>query len=675
MALAEMQKVHMAMHRSVSAQVMAKIQELGVCHFLKQVTDDTSTPLQLTGGALSSVESDLKKVDDLLGEIRFVSRFVEPYVTEKTSALSGIFGDVPEYSLNQLSDLTSEDNFRQLALELRQLEKRYSDVHSRIARLQGLATQLESFVSLPFPLELFNDGTETVQALLVLVKDEAITNIKSALSSATGDCVEFSLPLNTSKENEKLLAALYLREFHENVTATLLDFSVTRVDVPEQTCRSAAEELKAIVQEITLHQKEAEEILDLIKAHANEADKRSKLANDFWSMRRDQLEALMCGEDTAQTVLIQFWMPKLSVPVMQRNISAWADSCETFILDPIKGERVPTLLQNASWAEPIEPLTLMYGVPVYGGVDPTPLMTPFFYLFFGMCFGDAGYGLLLTGILGYFILSKRMPPTARKLFTVMAMGAVASVVFGMITNSWFGDSLDAFPFLSFLKPLKSFQILNPMEDPIQLLGISLFLGVVQIYAGLLIAMKEAVKKGEYLVAFADQGGWMILLGGLIGMLLANGEMIPGTLFSLFKIISILGALILIFTQGRSKEGIFSKLFSGVMSLYNVTGFLGDILSYSRLLALGLGSATVGMVINLLANLVADIPKIGIFLAVIVFVVGHVFSIAVNILGAFVHSLRLQYVEFLGKFLDATGMDFQPLALKPKHVRLVEEKLS
>ena len=673
MALAEMQKVHMAMHRSVSAQVMAKIQELGVCHFLKQVADEASVPVKLTGGALTTVENDLKMVDDLLGEVRFVSRFVEPYVTEKESALAGIFGEIPEYSLEQLSKLTSEEDFRQLAAELRQLEKRYSDVHSRITRLMSVAAQLESIVSLPFPLELFNGGTETVQATLVSLKAEAIPKLKAALSSATGDCVDFSPTLNTNKENEKLLAVLYLRELSESVSNVLLDFAVARIDVPEQMSKSAAEELRFVGLEIAKQQKEAEEILEIIKAHANEANKKSKLANDYWSMHRAQLEALMCGEDTSQTVLVQFWIPKQSVPLMRKKLGVLADSCEILVLDPVKGERVPTLLQNAAWSEPIEPLTLMYGVPVYGGVDPTPLMTPFFYLFFGMCFGDAGYGLLLTGILGYFILSKRMPPTARKLFTVMAMGAVASIAFGMITNSWFGDSLDAFPFLSFLKPLKSFQLLDPMKDPIQLLGISLMLGVVQIYAGLIIAMREAVRKGEYLVAFADQGGWVVLLTGLIGMLLANGEMVSGTLLPLFKILSVTGALILICTQGRSKEGIFSKLFSGVMSLYNVTGFLGDILSYSRLLALGLGSATVGMVINLLANLVADIPTVGIFLAVIVFVVGHVFSIAVNILGAFVHSLRLQYVEFLGKFLDATGMEFQPLAQKPKHIRLVDEK--
>jgi V/A-type H+-transporting ATPase subunit I len=140
-----------------------------------------------------------------------------------------------------------------------------------------------------------------------------------------------------------------------------------------------------------------------------------------------------------------------------------------------------------------------------------------------------------------------------------------------------------------------------------------------------------------------------------------------------KYIAIAGALVLVATQGRTKTGIAGKLFSGILSLYNVTGYLGDVLSYSRLLALGLGSAAVGMVINLLAKLVAGTPYVGILLAVLIFVLGHLFSIAVNLLGAFIHSLRLQYVEFFGKFYDANGRDFAPLRNVTTFARLSEDK--
>jgi V/A-type H+-transporting ATPase subunit I len=187
--------------------------------------------------------------------------------------------------------------------------------------------------------------------------------------------------------------------------------------------------------------------------------------------------------------------------------------------------------------------------------------------------------------------------------------------------------------------------------------------------GLLIAMRENLRKGDKMAAFADQGGWMIFLCGLVMIGLSSSGVI-GLPTRASAAIAGAGALILVATQGRTKESFAGRLFSGVMSLYNVTSYLGDLLSYSRLLALGLGSAAVGMVINLLANLVASsIPGLGIVLGILIFVLGHLFGIAVNILGAFIHSLRLQYVEFFSKFHEASGEEFVPLALRTQYVKL------
>ena len=216
------------------------------------------------------------------------------------------------------------------------------------------------------------------------------------------------------------------------------------------------------------------------------------------------------------------------------------------------------------------------------------------------------------------------------------------------------------------------QVLDPMRDPMTLLMISLALGFIQVLFGLAIAFSENWKSGDKLAAVSDQGGWIIFLCGLV----LYGCAVSGSLAPVWllpgKIAAIGGALLLVLTQGREKKGLASKLFSGVLSLYNVTGFLGDVLSYSRLLALGLGSAAVGMVINLLAGLVAGVPYVGIVLAVLIFVVGHTFSIVVNLLGAFIHSLRLQYVEFFGKFYNATGRDFTPLRNAAQYSRIQED---
>jgi V/A-type H+-transporting ATPase subunit I len=268
------------------------------------------------------------------------------------------------------------------------------------------------------------------------------------------------------------------------------------------------------------------------------------------------------------------------------------------------------------------------------------------------------------------LIRHSLSPSLRKYFKLLLVGMFCTIVFGSLTGSWFGDSITAFPFLNALVPIKdTLQVLDPMNDPMTLLLISLSLGFIQVIFGLLLAMKENFTNGNKTAAFADQGGWILFLVGLLLFGLSSSGKMTGPIAPFTKYIAIAGALFLVATQGREKANIFGKLFSGVLSLYNVTGYLGDVLSYSRLLALGLGSAAVGMVINLLATLVAGVPYVGIVLGILIFVLGHLFSIAVNLLGAFIHSLRLQYVEFFGKFYDANGRDFSPLRNRTQYARL------
>jgi V/A-type H+-transporting ATPase subunit I len=320
----------------------------------------------------------------------------------------------------------------------------------------------------------------------------------------------------------------------------------------------------------------------------------------------------------------------------------------------------------------VEPLIDMYGLPAYGGFDPTAVVAPFFYAFFGICFGDAGYGLLIASLLIALLMKKKVTGTLRKFLMIMIIGNVCALIFGALTFSWFGDSIAAFPFLKILMPLKKLQILDPMGDPMTMLGVSLVFGFVQIIFGLLIAFRENLRKGDAVAAFADQGGWIIFLFGLVLLGLSSTGAIPIPT-NVSAAVAIVGAVILVTTQGRSKESFFGKAFSGVMSLYNVTSYLGDLLSYSRLLALGLGSAAVGMVINMLAMLVApSMHGFGVVIGILIFVLGHIFSMAVNLLGAFVHPLRLQYVEFFSKFYEASGEEFTPLKISTQYVDLKDE---
>jgi len=197
--------------------------------------------------------------------------------------------------------------------------------------------------------------------------------------------------------------------------------------------------------------------------------------------------------------------------------------------------------------------------------------------------------------------------------------------------------------------------------------------VVQVLFGLTIAMVRNIREKDYIAAAGDQGGWMTLIVGLILLGLGAGGFVPPVVFLFGKLLSLLGVILLVATQGREKDGIFRKIISGILSLYNVTSFLGDILSYSRLLALGLATAAVAMIINTLTVLVSGIPYVGWIFAIVLFLGGHIFSLAVNALGAFVHSLRLQYVEFFSKFFTASGRFFQPYRFSTKYTTVTGEQ--
>lgn len=668
MALAEMSKARIAVHRSVADELVGKLQALGCCEFTGEGsgTIDSAAMLQL--------RARQRHIDELLSDVRFTVRLLEPLEVNKGSSIARMLGDVPTIGFSELAAKADEGKFRSFVAELREKERKATEARAEVSRLKGLLTQSMLLNSIKYPLEFFTTGTEMIGGAVYTVPKSSVAGFVSRLGSELGDFVEYQKLPENEKDPVSTFAVLFRKSDLEKIQDIASEFSAGRLDVPKDFELTAEEERVKLTSEIEKTEKEEAVLCAEIASKAEEGLDMARYYGDYWSILSDRIESMISGVPTDDVFIWSFWMPKDCLGMVEKTVRPYESLSEFSLIEPDEGELPPTLLKNPGWASSMEPLTLMYGTPTYGGVDPTPLMAPFFFLFLGMCFGDAGYGLLLSGVFGYFIVRHQLSPTLRKFFIMLTIGMVFSVIVGALTGSWFGDSITAFPFLSSLVPIKdALQFLDPMNDPMTLLTISLGLGFIQVIFGLMIAFKNSWTNGEHLEALADHGGWIVFLTGLLLTGLSSSGALTGPVAAVSKYIAIAGALVLVATQGRTKSNIAGKLFSGVLSLYNVTGYLGDVLSYSRLLALGLGSAAVGMVINLLAKLVAGTPYVGIPLAILIFVLGHLFSIAVNLLGAFIHSLRLQYVEFFGKFYDANGKDFTPLRNTTTFARLSEEK--
>ena len=670
MALAKMCKARTAVHRSVADELVGKLQNLGCCEFAEGASEVRDC------ASASEIQSKLRETEELLGDVRFALRVLEPLEVNKEGTFAKMMADSPAISLDDLACGVDKGKFLNFVALLREKEKKMTEYRAEISRFKGLLSSALQLEALSYPLEFFTRGTDVMEGSIFSVPKPSMSEMRLSFEKELGGFFDTELLPSGEKDSNAMIAVLYTKAVRDDVYRITSDFAAVRVDVPKDFVLTAAEEKNAVLSCIK-HAEEEEAALGAeLVSMADDGLALSRKCGDYWTILRDRFASMLLGSPTDHVFIWSFWLPEECLESVKKVLSKYDSMVDFAVIEPDTDELPPTLLKNPSWSSCMEPLTVMYGTPTYGGVDPTTLMAPFFFLFLGMCFGDAGYALIISGILGYFLVRHNLAPTLRKFFVMVTVGMVCAIIFGAITGSWFGDSVDAFPFLHSLKGIKNSVVcLDPMNDPMTLLIISLGLGFFQIMVGLITAFKSNWCSGSKFAALADQGGWMVFLVGLLLVGLSSGGVLSAAFVLPSKLTAIAGALILVATQGREKTGIAGKLFSGVLSLYNVTGYLGDVLSYSRILALGLGSAAVGMVINLLATLVVGVPYVGVLLAALIFVFGHTFSIAVNLLGAFIHSLRLQYVEFFGKFYDASGRDFMPLRNAVQHSKLAEDSTS
>ena len=319
---------------------------------------------------------------------------------------------------------------------------------------------------------------------------------------------------------------------------------------------------------------------------------------------------------------------------------------------------MPILLKQNSLTEPFQAITDLYSTPSVNDIDPTPFLAPFYFIFFGLMLSDAAYGLILS--VGSFILLKhyRLEGMMKRLVKMFMFCGISTFFWGVLFGGWFGDMFGISP-----------AWFNPVEEPMTLLVFSLILGGIHIFVGMGLKAYILLRNGQAIDAICDIFLWYFLLIGIV--VFALGSSIAPIATEIGKWMSIIGAVGIVLTGGRSKKGI-GKITGGLGSLYGITSYLSDVLSYSRLLALGLATGVVSQVINTLGKMVGG-GVIGVIVMIVVFIIGHVFNLAINTLGTFVHSSRLQYVEFFGKFFDGGGTPFNPFSRKTKYVEILKEE--
>lgn len=363
---------------------------------------------------------------------------------------------------------------------------------------------------------------------------------------------------------------------------------------------------------------------------------------------------------TDSMLIISGWIPSACKEAFESAVEGvCANQCILKLEDvPRSDHEAPVKLQNNGFTSAFESVTKMYATPHYYEVDPTPIFTPFYILFFGMMLADIGYGLMMLLVTLLALTLFNLKPGTKKMVRFLFFVSFSTTVWGAVYGSFFGGMMPMTP------------LINPNTEFTRVLIMSIIFGVVHLLVGLGVKAYLFIRDGHPIYALFDVGFWyMVLLGG-IG--LAAQAILPqlAQAQTVLLVVTIIGMLGILLTNGRGARTLFGKLASGLYSLYGLTNYISDIVSYSRLMALGLAGGSIGIAINMIVRMVSGAGIIGILAGTVIFIGAHLFNLFISGLSAYVHSSRLIYVEFFSKFFTGGGTEFQPFRAKSTYINIV-----
>ena len=435
--------------------------------------------------------------------------------------------------------------------------------------------------------------------------------------------------------------ALEMRSYKGTVTENILKNSQKKLVLQEDVDKILQE-----IRELAQNKEHIEDYQDILTVELDKKKTRSKLLK------------------TKKTFYMEGWVPEGKVEQVKQLLDD--NECYYEFRDPEEGETVPVLLKNSKFATPIEAVTEMYSLPAYGTIDPTAIYSIWYIIFFGLMFSDAGYGLLMIIACGVALKKYNFEGTMYKFVKGFLYCGISTFFWGAMFGSWFGDLISVVSSTFFGKEIAIKPILfDPLSNPMPLLVASIVLGVAHLFLALGIEGYKLLKEGKLVDFICNIILWYATIIGLI--LWLAGSSIGPAATTVGKYMSIIAIVGLALTGGRDRKG-FGKIMGGFSNVYDITSWLSDIMSYARIMALGLATGAIAQVVNTIGTLAGGGVK-GAILFIIVFLLGHTLNFGINVIGAFIHSARLQFVEFFGKFYEDGGDAFAPLKKNTKYIKI------
>lgn len=651
MAIARMAKVMIVSHRSQASDLLEALQGEGICQILN--ADEAMVSKDL--GETDAAPQRPRDIEALLGRFDRSIEFVKSYAQAPKGLAAALAprAVIDEQSYNKV---VADRGIVNILDRCEQVEVLIEKTKGRIEGLRGTLEGLLPWECLDTAVEEIGQlQRATCWAGLIPVQqlDQAVEKIaelgaavqKVGPAGNRNACLIVSLN-ETAEDVQKILRSAEFEAFSfEGMSGTVRELIAERTEELERAQRQLGEQRADAV----------ELAGSLLKLQILHDHYRNLLSRE---QTKNGAPATEC------TVLLEGWVKEKSRGLLEKIVSRF-DAAAVTIIQPGENEQVPVDIENRCVFRPFEVITRLYGVPQQIDVDPTIFLAPFFALFFGICLGDAGYGIAM--IAGMLLLIRKMQGD-KKLLWMLVICSGAGVFVGALTGGWFADAIPQF--VPALVPLKDkIMLFDPLETPEKLLGLALMLGYIQIISGLLIGFGHNLYKKDYIAAVCDQLTWLVMLNSVVLLGLSKAGVVPVVVGSVFGKVAIVPA-VMIFLLSSRQGSWGARLGMGFYNLFSSVFYMGDVLSYLRLMGLCMVGAGMGMAVNLIAKIALDIPYVGIIAAILVFVGGHGFNVILSVLGAFVHTMRLQYVEFFPKFFAGGGRDFQPLRKEYKHIYIM-----
>lgn len=656
MAKLKMQKIELIALLTDSKKIMELLQRRGIV----ELSANTDEGLSRTN--VAAVVGEFEKFRSTASQ---ALEILEKYAPEKSS-ISDMFGGRTEIQPDDFGRAAiGLESIINAASEILRCSRNIAESESMKAQLEVRSDTLKQWINLDIPLNF--KGTSSTAAFIGSVPYE-ITAYE--MEERLGIICSAEV-ISSSKEQTNLFI-ICPRADEESASDRLRELSF--ISLQEQERKTPKEMIDSFREEKSRLEASAEKSEQgIIKLAENR--RKLKFAIDYLQMRKDKYEALNMLGFTEKTFVLTGYIPQKYADALKKEIEGKYTAVVEYS-EPAEDEDVPVMLENSSFSAPVEGITKMYAMPSEKDVDPTPVMSFFYYLFFGMMLSDAGYGFLM--VLGTTIALRKfkLESAMRKTLTMFRNCGISTIIWGALFGSWFGDIVQVVGREFFHKEIGSIALwFQPLDDPIKLLLYSFGLGILHLFLGVAVSFKMAWNEGRKTDAFLDTIPIYLTITGVAPLGASILTSVPSILKTVGSYMLIAGVVLLVLTSGRSSKSIFGKLFGGLYALYNTaTGYLGDILSYSRLLALGLATGSIAGVINLIGTMPQNMA-VKTVLLIVVFIVGHIANLAINLLGAYVHTDRLQFVELFSKFYTGGGREFSPLAVNTKYIKFKEENLN